>query len=537
MKRAWRIFLRLGLVATVAALAVVISSAWWLPGYLATRVVSAAEEAGLGPARVGEVRYGWTWVEAVDLRLGGDRLVLPSVAVTFSPLDLLRGRVDEVRVDGGEWTIEVSEGAVDWSPLGSLASGDEGGPVELPFDRLRIDGFRLRFELPEGQVVQPVWAWLIASSSGESADAMASLREPTPAEGGWRPPTGPLADPFVVAAKIDLRSLTLASLDAAVRHDLVEGDAIGRVVEAWSGVAVRGRVEAFGGVLRDGTPRTPLTIAWRDGEALDRGGAFTVRGIEATVEWRGTAPAWTPPGQTLTWDEARIGEIVASDGGVRFAIEPSGLVYVERAGWEIDGGRFALAPFGVDPASPDARTRLALEHISLDRWLSLVSMGHVTGSGRVSGEVGFRVALEPRLRFAFGEGEVTADGPGVLSVVDLREAEAFVRERELVALEDLDYGAEVRGRVVEALGEFAYDELSFRFQQTPGTPGVVMRLTTSGRGVRGARQPFERLSVNVTGVNGLVNEVLQQKLGLDRLRERWNGRLLDAREDRQGDER
>lgn len=491
MRRSRRILRRFA----VAVLAIVLLSyagyRFWLPGFVARQIEAAMIDAGLTPVAVSDMSVGFFRMDAAVVA-GADReLTIRGVGVTYTPLMLLRGRVEAVELAGVEWRTRVDAQGVRLVPFDRI-EGSDGDVGALPFDRFVLRDAVVRLTAEGQEIVIPIEATMRGATFNVAIGGEGGLR----VQGVWDPQTG--------AIDAEVEPLTVA----------LAGDAAA-VVRAWSGWTVGGVAEV-GGAVRFGTgEESGLRVAVRELAASGPASTVTLEGLDAAVTVASVWPPRTGPGQELTWQKLAVGGLTLEEGHALFEVTDPERIDIRSVGWRIADGRFRMDAFGLDVAQPRIETTLHLENVDLERWLSLVSYDRLHGEGRVSGQAAFAVNLSP-LRLAFGAGELAATGPGVIRVED-----RGMIQQALAASGSIDLGVagarlNLQDRIVEALREFQYHDL--RFTLIPATNEVLMRISMSGRGVRGARQAFDPLTINVEDVNTILNTAAEAKWRWDRFR-------------------
>lgn len=506
-------------VAVVAAVAVatLFAVAWWvLPSVVERQARAALTALGLEPVSLRVDRVGLFSATVSAIAIGeGERLAVDRVDVSYSPALLWTGRLSEVFIDGMRWDARWRDGEFDVAPFDRLKIEGGGGMVRLPFDRLRLEHSEVVLRTPAGDMSLAVAATLRESLDAGIVQFTVHVRSEEAAlavvDGAW-----------------DIEANQPTSLRLQLADLAIEKDApIGVILRDMSGLDVTGRLSVRGRLGPDWAASEPLAVVLQEGTVAFGEGTYTVTGVAANTFVTRLWPLATGS-STITIGKATLGDVVVEEGSLHFAVESPTSVRVERAAWRVGQGWFSTSAFVCDPFAPDFRTELQLEHVALERWLYLVSMGKVDGRGRVRGAVAFRVAMNPDLKFAFGEGRIESMYPGTLRVVDLATAESLVDESGVAKAEDLRVAEVVRSRIVEALQEFRFETLLFELTR-PGEPGAttgtLMRVTTSGAGARGAQQPIGGLTVNVSGVNDAVNVALRTKLRVDEARTWWMGML------------
>ncbi len=251
----------------------------------------------------------------------------------------------------------------------------------------------------------------------------------------------------------------------------------------------------------------------KDARVSHREGIFAVEGLSVAARLAGPDPLRTESEGTVSFSGGTIGTTPVGAGSLRFALAAPDALTVTDLRWRMGStGRFSATPFTFDPAAPDIRTEVACEDYDLADWLSLVSFDKVRGEGKVSGRVPLRLRTGPPLGLEIGEGTFAATGPGLLAVQDAATAEQILRG----SLPQDEYGALVTDRVVQALLDFSFDRLTFRFLRKGS--GITLSANATGRG-RKVPQGLD-LTVNLNDIDRALRQALAVKLGLDRLKSR-----------------
>lgn len=570
-RRAWR-RLRRGLVAG-GVLAVAVLAVWFgvVPGLVEARLRTALEGAGMHGVRLRLAALRLSRAELHDLALGGGALRAQRVVARFAPSDLLAGRVDVLRIEGA-----VFDRSVPWPrdprPAQEAAPAGRTALPALPVARL---------ELADARVV---------SGKGGQTDAVVDLVLDADAK-GWRARARVAACGCTASADLELRQSAgggeggggeggggegsggegerTEPATGPVVLRIQSGTAPGLLLRGHATLAVDENGRTLGVHLRSadepfelagcggavvGAPGTlalqahvPLAAVGEarvsvtaSGLALRAGDAWRLEGAGCDVDVGAFAPLRSAAVDEMRWDALVLGETAFGAGRVHVAFEPGPAARVDSLACALPGGgTIAADAFRIGPRVESITTVVHLDGASLEPWLPLVSRGRVTGAGRVDGQLHVRLDLAPRLALDV-RGQLRARDGGVLRVGRDPATRAVVREHAAVVGRAAGEGAQaaVEDRIVEALEEFAFDELALRFvpagaepapeTPAPGAPEVpeqgaetTLRVHVAGKGLR-VQQELS-LDVAFNGFDSVVDLLLATKLGLDRARGRLDG--------------
>ncbi len=363
------------------------------------------EIAGAGDAVSGGAALGLDLAPGAGLRLplsaGSFALTAqleiagPEIVVAFAPgpfaLTFAEGR-DALRFEGNTPRAQLR---ARWEPDGALPSFQvktSGGDLRAPTLGLTARGFDfdLTFEPPAHQVGGRV-------AILEIADTRKPRRAPDFALECRFEPREP-------ALGFDLRATGTqhrVALSAQGSFDRVTRSGEARlhmepVLFAKKGLqpeqlapqlagllsAVVGTLEASGRV-RFAPERTRLTI---DVAARELGFATPlaqVTGVNGTLRFEGPSPLSTPPGQLVSI--ARIGfGLDLTNGLIAGSLRPDGAVEIEKAEWQILGGRMRTAG-RIDPSAVKQAFVLEAEALDLAQLLALVDLEGLSGEGTLDG--------------------------------------------------------------------------------------------------------------------------------------------------------
>ena len=216
-----------------------------------------------------------------------------------------------------------------------------------------------------------------------------------------------------------------------------------------------------------------------------------ILGFSTDVELKSLAPLLTKGPQHA--EVARIDLPVPLENGVLdFALEPGGILAVEKAQWPFLGGMLRLErdSFSLfDPSGENAV--LAAENIDLAALITVANMQGLSGSGRLSGRLPVRLAdgrilIEGGILEGIGEGTLSyrgqtaqaASAQGGASTSLLFQALDNFHWNELAVRLDGDlYGKLVLGFTVGGKNPNLYDGYPFRIRIS--TEGALMELLRS----------------------------------------------------------
>jgi hypothetical protein len=469
--------------------------------------------------------------------VGGEhvQLEIERVALDYSLLGLLRGRVREAAVDGVRLRGRAADGRVSFAALSALrgepaeASGSalvlppidslvlDDAQVELATAegtlQLRVDGeLALGEGLPAGslairalrsQSASPILVALDLAPEGAAGGEIPIALEISAPKGAALRGSGRLRlDP--PAAEIDLTGALAFTGDGLQPADLAPE--LGAWLAAARGaLAVRASLRASAdGIAVSGRVET-------EGVDLATPGGIAVLGLAGGADLEG--PPWlrTRRPSTLRFRRADvIGPF--EDGTVRFALRGPELE-VEEAIWGYAGGRLTTAG-RFDLRAAEHPFAVEVADVSLARLLDQVALPGLSGSGSLSGRLPLVFDGE---RFRVREGSLAAAPPGGV----VRYAPAAAAEGGLGLGEDLDV-------LAGALEDFHYDTL--RLDLSGSLDGEVrVGITLHGKNPRyqGGRRvelnakletdlpALLRASRSVTGVPEVIERRLRGRVTSD----------------------
>jgi hypothetical protein len=477
-----------------------------------TLKLTGGGEAGVGSV---ELRRGLVLVEAID-------------GLTTIPLD---GRVKST--DAG-YAVDLTGRwqGIDLTLKGEMTTGEReasfdvairGGIVSADVRGVHIDWTGEAIAVSVASVTS---AELDARIDGLTLPNLAALREPggTAALGidavRWRQVTWPDLQ-LRLARHAEPNRIEFTWPEQRIDRD----HPLNGLLKELAGPGVTGVVSAKATMPLARSPTSPdagpsLAVAVSDAVLQGPDDAYAVTGIQGALRLTGFNPLRTPGGQRLTWQGLRIGDVEFGLGAARVTLESPQSLLVEYLSTETpDAGRLWTTSFRFDPDAADLSTNLFLEGVAIGRWLPLLSRGNAAGSGRLFGRLPLRIQFEPRLRFAFGRGEVYAVGGGRLQIRNEKLIDHILAQQDQAR--DPQVMRALRQKLVQALQDFGFSKLSFVFTQEPEASGEsepVLRVHLLGDGEQ--QDPPMEFTVNFRGYQKAIDLILQQHLGLSGAGER-----------------
>ena len=234
-------------------------------------------------------------------------------------------------------------------------------------------------------------------------------------------------------------------------------------------------------------PRVKLLM--RDVSVASETMAAIVEGISGMLVLNGLEPPTTPGPQQLTVRGVRSGRLELVNGVTVFRLDVSG-IFIEEESWSLaqdPAGKFRARNIRLAAGQP-MRADIEVEQLDLGIWLGLLTDGQVIASGKLSGRVPVTLTDgESKLPVRVGDGAfLKTDGPGKLQFKSAKWAgdwleSAYPRFRTDPILKGL------RNGVVEALQDFSYSTIEFRYDEKADRMRVAVRgegKTNQGRVVK-----------------------------------------------------
>lgn len=503
----WFVDIAVFIVVIVAAVVVVYRVA--LPGWVEGQVRELLAERGLPDARFELTRVSLGGAELTALQLGDDAEAFAAkrVALRFNIVDLLFHQVDGIAIDGLRWRITYADGAVDLGPVGTLLAGTGGGggggdepatdgAPAASIDRIVVEDIAITDSVIELQYAGRVWQLPVGTAT------------PAPAEGDE-----------LYTVRFDRAGNALV-INAPVAP-MQSGSLVAAALKQEANLSFAGRA---GASLRIGLDGEASAMIELDRVTATYGkpnptSAYELHDLTGTVRFDSLSPLTTPPGQQLTWSGAQLGELMMDRGLLRFAIEGPESIHIERLRTDDpSGGQYRVMSVRFDPAKPDVSADLFVENFPLGGVLDTLSFGQASGDGRMAGRVPIRIATQPRLRIAFGSGVLAAQTSGTLSVTRADLVDAIMQQSGLAGDGagggagdgNTDYAALVRQRLVQALQDLQYSQLSFVTHQKDGSS--VLTVNVAGKGRTSGQEV--NLTVNINDYDDGIDLAIRSALGL-----------------------
>ncbi len=263
------------------------------------------------------------------------------------------------------------------------------------------------------------------------------------------------------------------------------------------------RLSPLLGDLRSATGRIAASgeFAWGPGGLESKGtldlseisfvaGDMPVAGLGARISLAGLLPPATPPGQEITVRQIDPA-LPLDDVAVTFQAEPAWppRLRISGAGAKFVGGRLGVGPTLVDLSHPKQEFDLAVDGVDLGLLLTLLKVDDVSATGRLAGTI--PVTIADGTAFV-GNGQLAADGPGVLRVKSEAARAALGGAGESVAL------------MLSALEDFRYQSLAATLNMGAGGNISVM---TRMQGHNPAVLDGYPFAFNI-GLDGKLSELL-----------------------------
>jgi hypothetical protein len=160
-------------------------------------------------------------------------------------------------------------------------------------------------------------------------------------------------------------------------------------------------------------------VRWHPRGGLSGGGALALRelnlstdaadivGINGVIRFSPPWPPQTPPGQVLSIRRVDLGAEL-TDGLVRFALRPDGVLDIDSATWSFAGGTIS-ARGPLDLRAERRPLRLEFRALDLSDLLSRVRLDGLRGQGRVAGTLPLEIS-DTAVRVTDGELHATPGG-------------------------------------------------------------------------------------------------------------------------------
>jgi hypothetical protein len=230
-----------------------------------------------------------------------------------------------------------------------------------------------------------------------------------------------------------------------------------------------------------------------------------VEGLSGNIRINGVSPFTTAEAQRITVNRARLGNLELVDGLTVFRLESDG-IFVEEEWWSLkqdEDGRFVARNFRLDPNQP-VRANIEVQDLDLGIWLGLLTEGQVVASGKLSGRVPVILnEKEAKLPVRLGDGAFLATSkPGKLQFKSAKWAGEWLESVDPRFRTD-PVLKELRQSVVEALQDFSYSSIRFRYDEKIDNMRVAVR--GEGKTRQGRVVKFDP-TINIKPVASWINE-------------------------------
>lgn len=488
-----RVLILVGMLALVAIMAYFLL----LPLVARAQVKRALDAMGISSATF-ELRHAsLSEIELEAVRLGAPEWGrIDSVHATYSVRTLWHGRINTMTLNKLQWRIKFSESGIELGPERTPTAQTE--PLEVPFERILAPDALVIIE-KDGNTIEL------------KADATFTRKQSNAIEVKIDANWPDLKAAAFVRGQIDLGSGgRTAHLTANVPTvELADPEPLLALIPALQSAHVSGTFAANADFFfEDGTLKPNIKISGSNVQYQRGDSPVAIDSASGAITITSLAPILTPPAQQIVVQKARIGELDVEDANIQFQLAAADRLNIEKAIWSMgEYGRFAAAPFSLNPADPRFETTLAGQNINLGRWLDLLTNGRAKGEGLLKGTVNVAFAPGARDAIQFGEGVLQQQADGWVHIADadlLAQTLSHARPASLSA----EQWQQVQGKVREALRDYQYSVMRIDF--IPHDDDVLCRIQTSGRGRKGPDPlEFGLLTVNVNNFNHVFNEAIR----------------------------
>jgi hypothetical protein len=385
------------------------------------------------------------------------------------------------------------------------------GRLEWPASRVSFSGIECDLPIRAGSGSHPAGTFKIGSLKLGTEDTLPPLAgtlslagSTLSFEAGW-----PLLEGATVAAKgrVDLsgEGAPRGEMEAVLPPvALGENNQPGTLFSALRGLRFGGTVSMEGEIEIDNGGPTPRIDLRLENGALrgEKGGANAIEGVSAALEISRLSPLSTPPGQQIKFGRLKLGKTSFLDGTFIFHLEGLHSLFLEKSEWQWAGGRLSVENAQIDPIRKEADFVIQAQHLSLKEILALLPPGTADGDGQLSGRISVRVRWP---HISLGEGYLHATKePGFLEIHDVQALGRVLEERDPRFALDPAFKA-LKERLIGALENFDYSVLQLDFVREKGE--LVARFHTEGKGRGGNPQEIGGLTVNLHGIESVLNDV------------------------------
>ena len=231
-----------------------------------------------------------------------------------------------------------------------------------------------------------------------------------------------------------------------------------------------------------------------------------VEGLSGTIRINDIGSFTTADAQQITVNSARLGNLELVNGLAIFRLK-SGEIIVEEKSWSLKQdrkGRFVARNFELVPGQ-SVKPNIEVQNLDLGIWLSLLTDGQVSASGKLSGLVPV-ILNEKGAKWPvrLGDGAfLETQKSGKLQFRSAKWAQEWLESVDPRFRTDPALG-ELRQNVVEALQDFSYSSIKFNYDQKTDNMRVAVR--GEGKTRQGRVVKFDP-TINIKPVASWVNEV------------------------------
>jgi hypothetical protein len=333
MRKAVRWLMRLiGIVAFVVC-AYVFLQAWVLPRVVKHQVASVLTGLGIADATFVVEEAGWNGVRLGQIKLGGEGAGGADVIdVSYSPWEVVGGKVRQVRVIGANLELKIHGGKVEFGALGSLdrpdrqpATRPSSAPTPLPFSQVEVRASVLKLDWEGRGILLPVNG-TVRTTGGGSLDLQLSTAvqgSEVQVKGTVQTNTGD-ADLSIVSDRLAIAPVV----------GLVPEDVTGGRVSAWGTVALRINYVSAGGA-----GKLSASVVGKEGPVTVLAAGHRVAGDALRVTLDGTVTPKRAATLAVSADVLRIdGQPLEK---VKIAVEQTDAATRGRVDW--DGGEYLIS--------------------------------------------------------------------------------------------------------------------------------------------------------------------------------------------------
>lgn len=488
-------------------------------------------QMGIDAVAVGAIDVGLGSLEVRDLRLTSasddGAFAIRTATATFGIDDLFEGRLATLVLEAPEWTLAKHHGASPFQRVSGARAGTAAASrlPSVPVRDLTIRGGKvivaagntpdaIAFDMVS-TFGEPAWqVRLDMTWRGQAVHAVAQVQQ----EAGRALGTVQLATvggrPIACSGSLAFEA---AAGGPSLTIELKKEPGSFQVVvdrDTWAGsgdVALRATVP-----LAD-LAKATLAIEVVDLQLTSPTGV-RVEGLATESQFVGLPVPTTATPQRILWRAIHADSFTGRAGHAELELHGDASVNVKVVQQTSDG----IGSIGVDgvrwtPGVKDLALTVAVDDLSMQEWLELLSGGRVTGEGRLDGTVALVVHLQPSLAIDLRGGQLTAAPGGVVRFLERATATALLRV-DGPGTGAGDPAARTREDLAAALAEFVYTALDFRVEPEPASSAVTLRVHAAGSG-KGMTRPIE-MDINVRGIDQAVDTALALKFGWQRMTDR-----------------